>query len=138
MVTRDDTTAGETTGGDPLTADCPGREIFNHITSRWSLLILVALGAQPLRFHALRDRVDGISEKMLSQTLKVLARDGLVTRTVVHTIPPQVTYELTDIGDELAAQFQQLIEWMGRRVPDILAAQHAYDASQQAAPGRSA
>jgi len=113
--------------GDPLTADCPGRDIFVHITSRWALLILIALAQRPLRFHLLRDRVDGISEKMLSQTLKTLMRDGLVTRSVMPTVPPQVSYALTDMGEELSSHFLLLIEWMGRRVPTILACQQAYD-----------
>ena len=112
---------------DPFTADCPGREVFSHITSRWAFLILAALGERPMRFHLLRDRVEGISEKMLSQTLKVLVRDGLVGRSVEPTIPPQVSYELTDIGAELSEQFAGLIRWMGQRVPDILAAQRTHD-----------
>jgi DNA-binding HxlR family transcriptional regulator len=112
---------------DPFTADCPGREIFNHVTSRWALLILASLSVGPMRFHVLRDRVDGISEKMLSQTLKTLCRDGLVYRSVEPTVPPQVTYELTHIGLELAGHFEAVIKWMGRRVPDIIAAQSRYD-----------
>lgn len=111
----------------PMTPNCPGREIFTHITSRWALLILIALKDEALRFHALRDRVRGISEKMLSQTLKVLVRDGLVSRYVEHTVPPQVTYELTEMGQELSPQFHQLVAWMGRRVPDILKAQAQHD-----------
>lgn len=112
---------------DPFTPDCPGREVFNHITGRWALLILAALRDGPLRFHLLRDRVGGISEKMLSQTLKVLGRDGLVHRSVEPTVPPQVSYQLTEIGAELSEQFAGLIGWMGRRVPDILAAQQRHD-----------
>ena len=113
--------------GNPMTADCPGREIFNHITSRWSLLVLIALGNHPLRFHELRDRVEGVSEKMLSQTLRTLTRDGFIARSVLHSRPPQVTYRLTEMGQELSDHFNQLIEWMGRRVPDVLHAQSVYD-----------
>ena len=80
-----------------------------------------------MRFHLLRDRVGGISEKMLSQTLKVLGRDGLIRRSVEPTVPPQVSYELTEIGAELSEQFAAIIGWMGRRVPDILAAQQKHD-----------
>ena len=116
-----------------FTADCPGREIFNHITSRWALLILASLSENPMRFHVLRDRVDGISEKMLSQTLKTLCRDGLVHRSVEATVPPQVTYTLTALGNELADHFSAVIKWMGLRVPDILVAQVHYD---QGTPGR--
>lgn len=101
--------------------------MFNHIASRWGLLLLVTLGEGPLRFHLLRDSIEGISEKMLSQTLKFLVRDGLVRRLVEPTIPPRVTYELTPIGGELAAPLRDLVGRLGRRVPDILAAQVAYD-----------
>ena len=110
-----------------FTTECPGRAVFNHIASRWGLLLLVTLGEGPLRFHLLRDRIEGISEKMLSQTLKFLVRDGLVQRLVEPTIPPRVTYELTPIGGELAAPLRDVVERLGRRVPDILAAQVAYD-----------
>jgi DNA-binding HxlR family transcriptional regulator len=117
----------EQAAGTAFTAECPGRAVFNHIASRWGLLLLVTLGAGPLRFHVLRDRLEGISEKMLSQTLKSLVRDGLVRRLAESTIPPRVTYELTPIGGELAAPLHDVIARLGRLVPDILAAQQAYD-----------
>jgi DNA-binding HxlR family transcriptional regulator len=110
--------------------DCPGREIFGHVTSRWGLLLLLALIEGRLRFHALRDRVEGISEKMLSQSLKMLARDGLVERFVEETIPPRVSYELTQMGKEVAAPLNEVLRWIGRRVPDIQVAQAAYDAEE--------
>ena len=77
---------------------------------------MVTLGEGPLRFHLLRDRIEGISEKMLSQTLKSLVRDGLVRRLVEPTVPPRVTYELTPIGGELAAPLREVIERLGRLV----------------------
>lgn len=113
--------------GTVFTADCPGREVFNHITSRWGLLILVSLGGGPMRFHLLRDHIEGISEKMLSQTLKILVRDGLVGRFVEPSIPPRVTYELTGMGRELAAPLQDVVDCLGQRTPDIIAAQRRYD-----------
>lgn len=116
--------------GNALNADCPGREIFNHITSRWALLIVIALGEAPLRFHVLRERVEGVSEKMLSQTLKTLARDGLVTRHVEPAIPPQVSYDLTPMGRELSDLFQRLILWIGKNFTDIADAQARYDGRQ--------
>lgn len=115
---------------DPFTPDCPGREIFNHITSRWGLLILMALGSEPMRFHVLRDRIGGVSEKMLSQNLKTLTRDGLITRIVEPTIPPKVSYQLTSIGSELSEHLHGLLRWMGRRVPDVLQAQERYDGQE--------
>jgi len=110
-----------------FTVECPGRAVFNHIASRWGLLLLVTLFDGPLRFHLLRDRIEGISEKMLSQTLKHLVRDGLVRRIAEPSIPPRVTYELTTIGSELAAPLRDVIERLGQQVPAILAAQLAYD-----------
>lgn len=110
-----------------FTTDCPGREIFNHVTSRWGLLLLLALVDDRLRFYALRDRVEGISEKMLSQSLKMLARDGLVERFVAPTNPPRVSYELTKLGQEVAAPLNEVLRWIGRREADILAAQKEYD-----------
>lgn len=113
--------------GNPMTQDCPGREVFNHITSRWAMLIFVALHDGPQRFHAIRDGIEGISEKMLSQTLKTLARDGLVLRLVEPTVPPQVSYELTPQGEDLARQLQGLVQWLGENINVIVAAQRKHD-----------
>jgi DNA-binding HxlR family transcriptional regulator len=110
--------------------DCPGREIFDHVTSRWGLLLLLALVDGPLRFHVLRDSVEGISEKMLSQSLKILSRDGLVERLVESTIPPRVSYKLSAIGHEVAAPLNEVLRWIGRRILDIHAAQKTYDAGK--------
>ena len=118
--------------GNPMTQDCPGREVFNHITSRWALLIFVALHGGPQRFHALRDGIEGISEKMLSQTLKTLARDGLVRRLVEPTVPPQVSYELTPLGEDLARRLQGLVQWLGDHIDAIVAAQRRHDKSAAA------
>jgi len=112
---------------DPLTADCLGREVFNHMTTRWGLLCLIALSNGPLRFHALRDHIEGVSEKMLSQSLKTLTRDGLILRSVEPTIPPQVTYALSMLGQEVAPSLQVLVAWLGGRIDDILRAQRAFD-----------
>jgi DNA-binding HxlR family transcriptional regulator len=81
----------------------------------------------PHRFAALRDKVAGISEKMLSQTLKQLVRAGLVDRAVAATIPPQVTYSLTSLGSDLATPLCQLIHWIGEHTDELLAAQRSYD-----------
>jgi DNA-binding HxlR family transcriptional regulator len=115
-----------------FTTDCPGREIFEHVTSRWGLLLLLALVDGRLRFHALRDRVEGVSEKMLTQTLKMLARDGLVARYVEPTIPPRVSYELTQMGEEVAATLNEVLRWIGQRVADIRVARMTYDVEKAA------
>jgi DNA-binding HxlR family transcriptional regulator len=118
---------------DVFTADCPGREVFEHVTSRWSILVLAALKDGPLRFSQLRDRIGGISEKMLAQSVRVLGRDGLVDREVEPSNPPKVTYRLTPLGAELIVPLCELVRWIGRRTPEIMAAQRRHD-RQAAAP----
>jgi DNA-binding HxlR family transcriptional regulator len=111
-----------------LHADCPGREVFTHIASRWGMLVILTLSGGALRFHVLRDQIDGVSEKMLSQTLKLLARDGLVTRSVDPSVPPKVTYGLTQLGHEAANPLKQIVEWLGKNIPEIIGAQERFDA----------
>jgi DNA-binding HxlR family transcriptional regulator len=113
---------------DPLTAECAGREVFNHLTSRWGLLTILALIEGPARFHRLRDSIGGISEKMLSQTLKELTRDGLLIRTVEPTVPPRVTYALSDLGREIAPTLQSIVAWLGRKIEVIAEHQASFDA----------
>ncbi|RBQ20147.1 transcriptional regulator [Spongiactinospora rosea] len=112
---------------DVFQRDCPGRVVIDHIAGRWGMLILVALCERPMRFFMLRDRIGGISEKMLSQTLKTLVRDGLVAREVEPSTPPKVTYRLTPLGGELAGAVRTLVGFIGERVPAIMAAQRRYD-----------
>jgi DNA-binding HxlR family transcriptional regulator len=106
---------------------CPSRATLEHATGRWGLLALVALLDGTFRFSALRRRVDGISEKMLSQTLHALERDGLVLREARSTIPPHVEYSLTEIGNEVATKLLDLIELLEGRMPQVMAAREAYD-----------
>ncbi|MEU3343057.1 helix-turn-helix domain-containing protein [Streptomyces sp. NPDC006668] len=101
--------------------------MLDHVASRWGVLILTALDGPPLRFHVLRDRISGISEKMPSQNLRLLTRDGLIARTVEPTLPPRVSYELTPIGRGIAAHTRKLIDCIGRYAEDIAEAQRRYD-----------
>ncbi|WP_201295438.1 MULTISPECIES: helix-turn-helix domain-containing protein [Nocardia] len=110
--------------------DCPSRDIFEHLTGRWSLLVLAALRPDSRRFHQLRDRIEGINEKMLSQTLRTLERDGLVERTVLPVKPPQVWYALTGLGEEAARHLCGLISWIGASTPTIRTAQEGWDNSR--------
>jgi DNA-binding HxlR family transcriptional regulator len=103
-------------------------DMLARVGDKWSLLIVRTLGEGPLRFNELRRRVDGISQKMLSSTLKVLERDGLVSRAVLATVPPQVEYALTDLGRELRGPVNALAEWTGANTPRIIAARADYDA----------
>ncbi|MFI2648548.1 winged helix-turn-helix transcriptional regulator [Micromonospora fulviviridis] len=101
-------------------AGCPGRILLEHVTSKWGLLLLVVLSEGEQRWSALRRRADGISEKMLAQTLKTLERDGLVSRHAQATIPPRVDYSLTDRGNELSALLVPLAAWALQNADDII------------------
>jgi DNA-binding HxlR family transcriptional regulator len=93
------------------TGSCPVRDLLNRVGDTWSVLIVLNLGAGKRRFSELRRNVAGISQRMLTQTLRGLERDGLVTRTVYPTNPPSVEYELTDMGSSLVAPISALTEW---------------------------
>jgi DNA-binding HxlR family transcriptional regulator len=106
-----------------LPAGCPSRIVLDHVTSKWGVLVLVALSNETLRWNELRRRAEGISEKMLAQTLRTLERDGLVRRDARPVIPPWVDYSLTDRGRELVALLTPLLEWILANADDILADQ---------------
>lgn len=95
---------------DVFARDCGSRAAFEVVTSKWASLALLALGEGGYRFNALRRRVEGVSEKMLSQTLQALERDGMVTRDVVTTIPPRVEYALTPLGEQVAQNLRSLAD----------------------------
>lgn len=112
-------------------------DMLARVGDKWSLLIVRTLGAGPLRFNELRRRIGDISQKMLSSTLKVLERDGLVSRTVTPTVPPQVEYALTELGGELLGPVMALADWTSANTPRILAARAEYDARSAAAGDRA-
>ncbi len=103
-------------------AGCPSRIVLDHVTSRWGVLILIALSQGTLRWSELRRRADGISEKMLAQTLQILERDGFVHRDAKPVIPPRVDYSLTHRGEEIVALLIPLMEWIASNADDIVAA----------------
>ncbi|MFI9834965.1 MAG: helix-turn-helix transcriptional regulator [Streptomyces sp.] len=111
---------------------CPSRGTLEHITGRWGALTLGALHEGSLRFNELRRRVDGVSEKMLSQTLHALERDGLVHREAQPTNPPRVDYELTPLGQEMATRLLGLIHFLEGRMDDVLDARQRYDETRGA------
>ncbi|GAA4057571.1 MULTISPECIES: winged helix-turn-helix transcriptional regulator [Actinomadura] len=122
---------------DELVADvfaraCPSRRTLENVTGKWGTLALAALADGSHRFNALRRRVDGVSEKMLSQTLHVLERDGLVVRDVRATIPPHVEYSLTPLGERVAAKLRELIHLVEDEMPAVLAARARYDRARAA------
>jgi DNA-binding HxlR family transcriptional regulator len=113
---------------DPFSAACPTRQILTRIADKWSMLVILALGDGTLRFSALRRRVGGITQKMLTQTLRGLERDGLIGRTVHPVVPPRVDYTLTDLGKSLLGLVEALSEWADVHIGDVVAARAAYDA----------
>jgi DNA-binding HxlR family transcriptional regulator len=106
---------------------CPSRGTLEHVTGRWGALTLGALHQGSFRFNELRRRVDGVSEKMLSQTLHALERDGLVRRDAQPTNPPRVDYELTPLGHAVAERLITLIQFVEGNMDDVLAARERYD-----------
>lgn len=112
---------------DVFSRQCPSRGTLEHATGRWGSLTLGALYEGSIRFNALRRRVDGVSEKMLSQTLHALERDGLVHREARPTNPPRVDYELTPLGRQVAGQLLALIQLVEGRMSEVLVARERYD-----------
>lgn len=127
LETEQVATASRLLTHDTFDNKCVLRPIMDQTTSRWATLIIAALVSGPLRFAQLHGRVGGISQKMLSQNLKALARAGLVEREVAPTNPPQVTYSLTELGVSLAGPLTDLIRWFGQHGDELLAAQKHYD-----------
>ncbi len=127
---------------DELVADvfaraCPSRRTLENVASKWGTLALVALLEGSYRFNALRRRVDGVSEKMLAQTLHTLERDGLVHREVLATIPARVEYTLTPLGERVAARLWELIELLEAELPAVVQARARYDGTSSAPDGRT-
>ena len=110
--------------------DCEVRQILDRIADKWSLLVIALLDQRSLRFTELRRRIDGISQRMLTQTLRQLERDGLVSRTVHATVPPRVDYALTPLGVTLHDTIQALVTWTEEHQQEIAAARSAYDARE--------
>ncbi|WP_183909244.1 winged helix-turn-helix transcriptional regulator [Rhizobium sp. BK226] len=104
-------------------AACPSREVLQHVTSRWGVLVLIELGAGTCRFSELRRKIGGVSERMLTQTLQHLEGDGLVDRTAYEVMPPHVEYTLTPLGQDIAEKVQELLGWIIERLPQILHSQ---------------
>ncbi|CAJ0994099.1 hypothetical protein NVIRENTERO_01252 [Sodalis praecaptivus] len=108
--------------GDVLDPNCPSRTVLKHLTSRWGVLVLLALGQETLRFSQLRRKVGGVSEKMLAQTLGLLEEDGLVVRRSLPVVPPHVEYRLSEPGREVSLKVAALTDWIEDHLPSILLA----------------
>lgn len=98
--------------GGVFPSECPSRTLLNHVTSTWGVLILAALADRSLRWSELRKAIEGVSEKMLAQTLRTLEQDGFVHRDAQPVIPPRVDYSLTPLGRELAEHLLPLLGWI--------------------------
>ena len=108
--------------GDLFASPCPSREIFKHVCSRWGVLILVALRSGTQRFSEMRRKMEGVSEKMLAQSLRALTEDGFVLRVSYPVVPPFVEYSLTPMGEEVAEQVAVLADWIELYLPRVLKA----------------
>lgn len=98
---------------------CPSRQVLKHVTSRWGVLVLMALLSGTHRFSELRRKIGGVSERMLAQTLQWLEEDGFVSRVSYPVVPPHVEYSLTPMGEEVAAQVRGLADWIETNMPRI-------------------
>lgn len=106
--------------GDLFASPCPSREILRHVSSRWGLLILIALRGNTHRFSELRRKMEGVSEKMLAQSLRALTEDGFVLRVSYPVVPPFVEYSLTPMGEEVAEHVAALADWIELNLPRVL------------------
>ena len=111
---------------DVFARDCTSRATLEDVAGKWGILALLALGESDFRFSALRRKVEGVSEKMLSQTLQTLERDGMVDRDVVTSIPPRVEYSLTPLGRQVAAKLRELADLLEDSVDTVTAARAGF------------
>jgi DNA-binding HxlR family transcriptional regulator len=113
---------------DPFNRNCGSRKVLDRIGDRWSLLVVLTLADGDKRYGELAERIDGISQKMLTQTLRGLERDGIVTRTVHASVPPRVDYALTELGRSLLDLVAGLEAWATTHLVEVEAARARYDA----------
>ena len=112
-------------------ANCPTRQILDRVGDKWAVLILLLVRDEPMRFNQLRRTIEGISQKMLSQVLKSLERDGLIRRRAIATVPVTVEYSITPLGLTLAAAVDPLRDWAEHNLKEVMAAQRRYDAQRK-------
>ncbi|WP_433713616.1 winged helix-turn-helix transcriptional regulator [Nocardia sp. CA-084685] len=110
---------------DVYSAKCPTRQVLDHVAGKWTVLIVDALAEGTMRYTDLHRRIEGISQKMLTQTLRQLETDGFITRTVHPTVPPRVDYDLTDLGHSLRGPIAALRDWIEVNINRIEAARRA-------------
>ncbi|WP_454798483.1 winged helix-turn-helix transcriptional regulator [Novosphingobium lindaniclasticum] len=115
---------------DPIcfSSECPSRVLFDQIADKWSMMVLVVLDDGPHRFNAIRRRLQGVTQKALTQCLRRMERNGLVAREVISLSPVAVQYQITPLGRTLLQPFRALHEWTLEKLPEVDAARHAFDA----------
>jgi len=113
--------------GNVFDTECPTRIVLDRIGDKWTVLVVAALAEGPLRFTVLRDRVGGVTGKVLTSTLRSMLRDGLVKRMAYATVPPKVEYQLTELGVSLREPIDQLRAWAERNVAQIVRNREAHD-----------
>ena len=118
--------------GNPYSSNCPTRKVLDRVADKWAVLVLGLLVEGPIRFNRLRRAVEGISQKMLSQTLKSLERDGLVSRKAFATVPVTVEYAITPLGRTLATTLDALRVWAETHMEEVTANQQRYDTGASA------
>jgi DNA-binding HxlR family transcriptional regulator len=109
-----------------MEAACPTRQVIDRIADKWTMMVILSLAEETLRFSELRDRVEGVSQKMLTQTLRGMESDGLITRTVYPTVPVTVDYALTPLGRSLSDVMDVVRQWVYGHITDIEAARKQY------------
>ncbi|POU04270.1 MULTISPECIES: winged helix-turn-helix transcriptional regulator [Enterobacteriaceae] len=107
--------------GNLFAEQCPSRDVLKHLTSRWGVLVMVALRDGTHRFSDLRRKMGGVSEKMLAQTLQWLEQDGFINRVAYPVVPPHVEYSLTPLGEEVSEKVAALADWIELNLPEVLA-----------------
>ncbi|MBK1865376.1 helix-turn-helix transcriptional regulator [Aestuariivirga sp. YIM B02566] len=117
-----------------LIAKCPVRDVLDRIGDKWSVLILKNLEEGPRRFGVLKRMIGDISQRMLTQTLRDLQRDGLIQRTVYPTVPPSVDYRLTKLGQSLMDPLEYLVQWSDRNHQKVRKARQSFDRTPPGAP----
>jgi DNA-binding HxlR family transcriptional regulator len=113
----------------PFSATCPTRELLDQLGDKWSMLVMMAVAERPVRFNALKRAIEGISQKVLTQTVRRLERNGLVTRTIYPTVPVTVEYGITPLGTSLVGLIEPLREWAIENIGEVEKARRAMDAA---------
>jgi len=117
-----------------FSVNCPTRLLFDQISDKWSMMVLTVLDAGPLRFNAIKRHLEGVSQKALTQCLRRLERNGLVSRTVIPVSPVAVEYEITPLGRSLQRPFKALHDWMLEHLGEVDAAREVFDARMASQP----